>query len=206
MRPRTIAALVFVLGLAYSVPAYAQTYCGTDVSMCSPGEVCAHGYCILPSQPEPQQGGFGGPVTKDPVDDSKSPTPAPIVTRDTPVTGTPTARPVTGTPSNSPVTGTPAGAPVTGTPSDSGETLVNPLKVNSLEGLLNLLLDAVIRIGSIVLVLMLIWVGFMFVTSRGNEEKIRTARNAFMWTIIGGLILLGAKGIQSVISATVNTL
>ena len=90
--------------------------------------------------------------------------------------------------------------------SDTSGTLVNPLKVNSLKGLLDLVLSAAIELGSILLVLMLVWVGFLFVAARGNEEKIRSARTALMWTVIGGLILLGAKGIESVISSTVSTL
>lgn len=88
----------------------------------------------------------------------------------------------------------------------SGTTLVNPLKAKDLEGLLYLLLEVAVRIGVIVLTLMLIWVGFLFVAARGNEEKLRTARTAFMWTIIGGLILLGAKGIAEVIQATATSL
>lgn len=88
----------------------------------------------------------------------------------------------------------------------AGQTLVNPLKVDSLPALLNLILDAAIQLGIIVLTLAIIWVGFLFVAARGNEEKIRSARTAFMWTVIGGLILLGAKAIGEVIKSTAGTL
>lgn len=87
-----------------------------------------------------------------------------------------------------------------------GQTLVNPLKADNLEELLQLVLTAAIRIGTIVLILMLVWVGFLFVRARGKEEEIRTARQALFWTVIGGLILLGARGISEVIQATANTL
>ena len=53
---------------------------------------------------------------------------------------------------------------------------------------------------------MIVYVGFLFVAARGNEEKIRSARDALMWTVIGGLILLGAEAISLVIQATVKTL
>ena len=69
-----------------------------------------------------------------------------------------------------------------------------------------LVLEAAIRIGTIILVLMFVWVGFLFVAARGNEEKLRTARMAFFWTVIGGLIILGAKGIAEVIQSTASTL
>ncbi|MEA2701529.1 MAG: hypothetical protein QOE22_238 [Candidatus Parcubacteria bacterium] len=97
-------------------------------------------------------------------------------------------------------------AGTTGNCGTTSGTLVNPLKVCSLEALLDLVLVAVIRIGTIVLIMMLVWVGFLFVTARGNEEKLRDARRAFFWTIIGGLILLGARGLSAVIQSTANTL
>lgn len=87
----------------------------------------------------------------------------------------------------------------------SGGTLVNPLKFNTLDELINALLSAVIKLGTYILIFMLMWTGFKFVAARGNEEKIRDARRALMWTIIGGLILLGATAIKEVIQATVNS-
>ena len=95
-----------------------------------------------------------------------------------------------------------------GPPGDlTGGGLVNPLKsINSLEDLLTAILDAVVRIGSIILVLALVYVGFLFVVAQGAEEKIRNAKTALLWTIIGGLILLGASAIGAVISATVDNL
>ena len=102
----------------------------------------------------------------------------------------------------------PAGDPVVTNPSaQSGQgALVNPLKVNSLEGLLGLIVAAAVRIGTIILVLALVWVGFLFVAARGREEQLRTARSAFFWTVIGGLVLLGAQGLSAVIQSTANTL
>ena len=88
--------------------------------------------------------------------------------------------------------------------SGSGGTgkLVNPLKVDNVEDLLNLVLAAAVRIGTIILILALIWVGFLFVAARGNPEKLSTAKAALFWTLIGGLILLGAQGIASIVQET----
>lgn len=97
--------------------------------------------------------------------------------------------------------------PSTNPPGTSGGvTLMNPLKVDSLEELLALVLSAIVRIGTIILTLMLIWVGFLFIKARGNPTEISAARKALLWTIIGGLILLGAEAIGQVIKATANTL
>ncbi len=91
-------------------------------------------------------------------------------------------------------------------PSGGGATLENPLRAGSLPELLTIVLEAVVQIGSILLVLALVWVGFLFVMAQGAEEKIRDARGALVWTVIGGMLLLGAKAISEVIQATVQTL
>lgn len=84
--------------------------------------------------------------------------------------------------------------------------LENPLNASSIAELLTVVLDAVIRLGTLFLILMLVYVGFLFVAAQGKEEKIRDARSALMWTVIGGLILLGAQTISLVIQATVEAL
>lgn len=88
----------------------------------------------------------------------------------------------------------------------ASEGLVNPLKVGTIEELLALVLKAVVNIGTIVLVLMLVYVGFLFVVGQGNEEKISEAKKALMWTVIGGLVLLGAQAISLVVQSTVGAL
>lgn len=94
-----------------------------------------------------------------------------------------------------------------GTPSSGTGGLTNPLNsINSLPDLLDAILKAVVQIGSIILVLALVYVGFQFVVAQGNEEKLKSARSALMWTVIGGLVLLGAQVIESVILTTVKAL
>ena len=95
----------------------------------------------------------------------------------------------------------------TGSETSGGGGLVNPLNnINSLPDLLSAIIDAVVQLGAIILVLAIIYVGFKFVTAQGNEEKLRDARGALVWTVIGGLILLGAEAISIVIQQTVGSL
>ena len=102
--------------------------------------------------------------------------------------------------------GSPAGAGTDPAPDSSGG-LTNPLNnINSLPEFMNAILDAVIQIGTIILTLAIVYVGFLFVQAQGNEEKIKSARSALMWTVIGGLILLGAKTVGLVISSTIGAL
>ena len=92
-------------------------------------------------------------------------------------------------------------------PATNAGGLKNPLTgVNDLTTLLGKILDAVIAIGTVVVTIMLVYCGFLFVIAQGNEEKIRDARSALLWTVIGALVLLGAKVIQGVITATVASL
>jgi len=85
--------------------------------------------------------------------------------------------------------------------------LINPLKgACSLPDFLNLILQAVVQLGTIALIVMLVYVGFLFVIAQGKEEDLKNAKSALMWTVIGGLILLGAQAISLVIQSTVGTL
>lgn len=98
--------------------------------------------------------------------------------------------------------------PANGNGSNScGSQLCNPLRgIDSFEELLARILEAVVRIGTIFLTAAIIWVGFLFVAARGNQEKITKARQALFYAVIGGLILLGAQAIASVIQSTVGSL
>lgn len=71
---------------------------------------------------------------------------------------------------------------------------------------LNKILDFVIQIGTVVIILMLVYVGFLFVVARGDTGKLTTARQALLYTVIGALILLGSKAIALGIEATVRAL
>lgn len=93
------------------------------------------------------------------------------------------------------------------TGSGSNVTLINPLQGGtSLESFLNNILAFVIRIGTIVVILMLVYVGYLFVVARGEPAKITEARSALLWTVVGALILLGAQAIAIGITATVKAL
>lgn len=88
-----------------------------------------------------------------------------------------------------------------------GVSLMNPLQGGtSLESFLNTILSFVIRIGAIIVVLMLVYVGYLFVVAQGSDSKLTEARKALLWTIVGALILLGAQAIAIGLQSTVNAL
>lgn len=84
--------------------------------------------------------------------------------------------------------------------------LQNPLNAPDLQGLISEILGYVVSIGTILLTLILVFVGFQYVMARGNPEKVQSAHQALLWTIVGGLLLLGASALSAAISATVQAL
>lgn len=149
------------------------------------------------------------PATAPAATTTAKPTPTPVPPTGGAATQTNTAGGVTQTNAAGGATQTNTAGGVTQTNTAGGnsiETLKNPLKFNSLTELMDGILQAVVQLGAILLVFMLVWVGFLFVMARGNPEEISKARSALVWTLIGGLILLGAEAISQVIQATVQTL
>ncbi|MFI5260865.1 MAG: hypothetical protein ACHQU0_03660 [Candidatus Paceibacteria bacterium] len=97
----------------------------------------------------------------------------------------------------------------TGNTGSTGQsvTLINPLQGGgNLQSFLLGILDFVIYIGSIAVILMLIFVGYKFVVAQGKPSEIEEARRMLLWTIVGGLILLGSKAISLGITATIQSL
>lgn len=132
-----------------------------------------------------------------------------------PQTPTPADPPAVTGPAPSPSPGQTLGGQGTtgnGTGNGNGEAepppavLENPLNSDSLEDLLLSFLRGIVRIAAIALLVFLVYVGFQFVAAQGNEEKLRTAKNAMLWTVIGGAILLGAEVIMGIIQSTANAL
>lgn len=82
----------------------------------------------------------------------------------------------------------------------------NPIGVKSIEDFIYKLIDIIVQFGVIIVVLGVIYSGFLFVTARGNPEKLTRAKTALMWVIIGGLVLLGARTIADVIQDTAGKL
>ncbi len=89
---------------------------------------------------------------------------------------------------------------------DLSQGLCNPLNAPDLVSLFQEILAYVVQIGAIILVMMIIFVGFQYITARGNPEKVSSAHKALLWTVVGGALLLGAEAIALVITATVSSL
>jgi hypothetical protein len=88
----------------------------------------------------------------------------------------------------------------------SSNTVQNPLgNINSFCGLIKAILGAAVAIGIPIAVLFIVYAGFKFVLARGNSEALVSARQNFLYTVIGIGIFLGAWLLAMVIANTVNT-
>ena len=85
--------------------------------------------------------------------------------------------------------------------------LQNPLKgggINSIAEFFEKLLQILILLAYPVIVLFMVYAGFLFITAQGSEEKLNTAKKIFLWTVIGALIVLGAQALLIAIKGTVT--
>lgn len=90
---------------------------------------------------------------------------------------------------------------------DTGsEILENPLKVDTITEFLQLILDLLLIFAVPVIVFFIIYSGFLFVTAQGNDTQLSKAKTALLWTVIGGVIVLGANVLLDVLVNTVQSL
>lgn len=88
-----------------------------------------------------------------------------------------------------------------------GGMLHNPLgNTTSIAALAQEIAKIAAQIGITVAAIFIIWSGFLYVSARGNEEKLKKAHQTFTWAIIGTLILLGAWVIATAIAQTTCSL
>lgn len=90
-------------------------------------------------------------------------------------------------------------------PCDTSSVCIrNPLQFESLEALLDAIIDFLIKIGAPLAVIMIIYAGLIWMFAAGAPEKITKARSIIIWTIIGYSIILVAKGILLVIQSVLG--
>ena len=98
----------------------------------------------------------------------------------------------------------PPGDEGTGTPPPAKYGLDNPLNVGSLDAFLLAIVDGVVQVGFYLVVIFIVFSGFLFVKARGNPQELEKAKQAFLYTVIGAAILLGASLLANVIDGTIN--
>ena len=82
--------------------------------------------------------------------------------------------------------------------------LKNPLKSKSIEEFLLKIIDVLLVFALPIIVLYIMYAGYLFVTAQGDSGQISTARSALLWAVVGGVIVLGARVIVAVIQGTIT--
>ena len=86
----------------------------------------------------------------------------------------------------------------------NGNGFNNPLQFGTVTDLLVAILNVVIIMLTPIVVFFLIYSGFMYVTARGNPEKIAKASKSLLYGVIGGVIVLGSVAITTIVSNVIN--
>ena len=81
------------------------------------------------------------------------------------------------------------------------ESFIKPKDFN---GLLVSILEFLIVIATPIVVLFIIYSGFMYVTARGNAQQVGQATRSLTYAIIGGVLIIGAVAISVVIKNLVG--
>jgi hypothetical protein len=86
----------------------------------------------------------------------------------------------------------------------SSSGIENPIKVNTLQEFIKTFIEGVLIVGIPLLVLAIIYAGFLYVKAQGNPGELEVAHRTLLYTIIGGALLLGAFVIANAIVGTVK--
>ena len=85
--------------------------------------------------------------------------------------------------------------------------IANPLGTNGPQNLpdfIKAIIQIVLVVGIPLLVLAIIYSGFLFVKAQGNPGELEIAKRSLLYTVIGGALLLGAFVIATAIGQTVK--
>jgi succinate dehydrogenase/fumarate reductase cytochrome b subunit len=85
-------------------------------------------------------------------------------------------------------------------------SLQNPLAFNSIAEFVSKALQALVVIALPIVGFFILLSGFLFISARGNQEKLSRAKTNFMWVIAGAILILGAWALSQLIGGTIEQL
>ena len=85
-------------------------------------------------------------------------------------------------------------------------TIENPLGDKTIQDFFLDLLDVLLVFALPIIVFFIIYAGFLYVTARGNAEQVKIASRALLYSVLGGVIILGARLILALIQGTVESI
>jgi hypothetical protein len=92
-----------------------------------------------------------------------------------------------------------------GTTGSIAFSVSNPLNgTSTIPELVTKILHAIVTLLFPIVVIMILYSGFLFITANGVVEKLTTAKHTLTYTLIGAAIVLGAEGLSLLIQNTIT--
>lgn len=92
-----------------------------------------------------------------------------------------------------------------GCPTVPGQVVIcNPLKVCDFQELVDKIIDFIFFVAIAIAPIMLIIAGFIFLTAGGNPQKISQAKSLILYTVIGFVVVLLAKGLIAILESVLG--
>ena len=79
-------------------------------------------------------------------------------------------------------------------------SVTNPIpEVNDVATLTGKIINFLIKLAIPITAILIVYAGFLYITSAGNEEKVKTAQKALIWAIVGFAVVLIASSVPAII-------
>lgn len=86
----------------------------------------------------------------------------------------------------------------------AGTVIQNPTSVNSISEFIQKVLEAMVRLGLVVVAFFILLAGFYYISARGNSSKLNEAHENFKYVVYGAILILGAWVIATIVGGTVT--
>ena len=83
-------------------------------------------------------------------------------------------------------------------------TFLNPTQTNTFKDAVDKVINLIFRAAIVIAPLMIVVGGFFIVTATGNAEQINKGKKIILWTIVGFVIVLLARGISDLIEIIIG--
>lgn len=74
-----------------------------------------------------------------------------------------------------------------------------PIEKMSIAALLKMILGAILDLAIPIIVLAIVYVGFLFVKAQGNDGELTKAKEALTWVLIGTAVVIGSNAAYNII-------
>jgi hypothetical protein len=86
-----------------------------------------------------------------------------------------------------------------------GSSFQNPLGANTtFASLANRIISFMLKVAAPIAVIMVIWSGILFMTSGGDEAKVKLAKDTLFWVIVAIVVLMLSLSVTSILKSLLN--